>query len=90
MAGFRVGFAVGGARLIDALSAYRTNVGYGAPSVVQRAAAYALDHFRELATPVADGYRVRVWHRGERQPPVEATERTFNAALTRCYAEARP
>ena len=59
MAGFRVGFAVGGAPLIDALSAYRTNVGYGAPSVVQRAAAYALDHFRELATPVADGYRAR-------------------------------
>ena len=59
MAGLRVGFAVGGARLIDALAAYRTNVGYGAPAVVQHAAAYALDHAAELAAPVAAGYRAR-------------------------------
>jgi LL-diaminopimelate aminotransferase len=59
MAGYRIGFAVGGAHLIDALAAYRTNVGYGAPSVVQHAAAYAFEHASELSTPVADGYRVR-------------------------------
>jgi len=59
MAGFRVGFAVGGSTLIDALAAYRTNVGYGAPTVVQHGAAHALDHNDELASPVADGYRVR-------------------------------
>ena len=59
MAGLRVGFAVGGSGLIDALAAYRTNFGYGAPSVVQHAAAYAFDHSTELAMPVADGYRAR-------------------------------
>jgi LL-diaminopimelate aminotransferase len=59
MAGVRVGFAVGAASLIDALAAYRTNVGYGAPSAVQYAAAYAFDHYAELSGPVAAGYRVR-------------------------------
>ena len=59
MAGLRVGFAVGGSVLVDALAAYRTNVGYGAPAVVQYAATHALDHVSELAKPVADGYRAR-------------------------------
>ena len=59
MAGVRVGFATGAASLIDALAAYRTNVGYGAPSVVQYGAAYAFDHYEELSAPVADGYRAR-------------------------------
>jgi LL-diaminopimelate aminotransferase len=59
MAGVRVGFAVGSAPLIDALAAYRTNVGYGAPSAVQYAAAFALDNYAELSGPVAAGYRVR-------------------------------
>src|SRR5512138_460813 len=59
MAGVRVGFAVGAASLIDALAAYRTNVGYGAPSAVQHGAAHAFDHFAELSGPVADGYRTR-------------------------------
>jgi LL-diaminopimelate aminotransferase len=59
MAGLRVGFAVGGAALIDALAAYRTNVGYGAPSAVQYAGVQALDHYAELSSPVADGYRAR-------------------------------
>ena len=59
MAGVRVGFAVGGAPLIDALTSYRTNVGYGAPSAVQHGAAHAFDHYAELSGPVADGYRAR-------------------------------
>lgn len=59
MAGFRVGFAVGAPFAIDALAAYRTNVGYGAPSFVQHGAAYALDHFDTLARPVAQGYQER-------------------------------
>ena len=59
MAGLRVGFAVGGARLIDALAAYRTNVGYGAPSAVQHAAAFALDHHNLLSAGVADAYLAR-------------------------------
>ena len=59
MAGARVGFAVGGAPLIDDLAAYRTNIGYGAPSAVQYGAAHAFDHYAELSGPVADGYRAR-------------------------------
>lgn len=59
MAGLRVGFAVGGSTLIDALAAHRTNVGYGAPSVVQYGAAHAFDHYSALSKPVADGYRAR-------------------------------
>jgi LL-diaminopimelate aminotransferase len=59
MAGVRVGFAVGGESIIDALAAYRTNVGYGAPTAVQYGAAHAFDHYAELSAPVADGYRAR-------------------------------
>jgi LL-diaminopimelate aminotransferase len=59
MAGVRVGFAVGAASLIDALAAYRTNVGYGAPSVVQYAGAHAFDNHAELSAPVAATYRAR-------------------------------
>lgn len=59
MAGLRIGFAVGAPELVDAVASYRTNVGYGAPSVVQHAGAWALDHAPELAAPVAGGYRVR-------------------------------
>ena len=70
MAGFRVGFAVGGARLIDALAAYRTNVGYGATSAAQHAAAYALDHHNLLSAAVADGYCAR------REAALRALKRT--------------
>jgi len=59
MAGVRVGFAVGASALVDALAAYRTNVGYGAPSAVQYGAAYAFDHYAELSAPVAATYRAR-------------------------------
>ena len=59
MAGVRVGFAVGSRSLIDALAAYRTNVGYGAPSVVQHGAAHAFDNYAELSGPVAATYRAR-------------------------------
>jgi LL-diaminopimelate aminotransferase len=59
MAGLRAGFAVGNAALIDALAAYRTNVGYGVPSLVQHAAAYALDHYGPLSAATVDTYRAR-------------------------------
>jgi LL-diaminopimelate aminotransferase len=59
MAGSRIGFAVGGADLIDALYAVRTNVGYGTPSAIQAGAAYALEHYRELEAPVVERYRER-------------------------------
>jgi aspartate/methionine/tyrosine aminotransferase len=59
MAGARIGFAVGGAALIDVLYAVRTNMGYGTPAAIQEGAAYALDHFRELGAPVVARYRGR-------------------------------
>jgi LL-diaminopimelate aminotransferase len=59
MAGSRIGFAVGGRELIDALYAVRTNVGYGTPMPIQAGAAYALDHASELTGPVAARYRAR-------------------------------
>ncbi len=59
MAGLRIGFAVGNAEAIDALAAYRTNVGYGTPTVVQQAAAFALDHRATLVPPKVEAYRAR-------------------------------
>jgi len=59
MAGVRVGFAVGARSLIDALAAYRTNVGYGAPWVAQYGAAHAFDNYEELSAPAAATYRAR-------------------------------
>src|SRR5687768_858680 len=48
MAGMRIGFVVGNHDAVEALAAYRTNVGYGTPTVMQAAAAYALNHYAEL------------------------------------------
>jgi LL-diaminopimelate aminotransferase len=59
MAGLRIGFAVGNAAAVEALATYRTNVGYGTPTVVQHAAAYALDHREELVPPKVREYRAR-------------------------------
>lgn len=59
MAGSRIGFAVGGAELIAALHAVRTNMGYGTPSAIQEGAAYALDHSRELVEPIRARYETR-------------------------------
>jgi aspartate/methionine/tyrosine aminotransferase len=59
MAGFRIGFAVGNAQAIEALAAYRTNVGYGTPTAVQHAAAYALDHRMEIVPGKVKEYRER-------------------------------
>ncbi len=59
MAGSRIGFAVGGAKLIRALHAVRTNMGYGTPMPIQAGAAYALDHYKELEKPTVDRYEQR-------------------------------
>jgi LL-diaminopimelate aminotransferase len=59
MAGLRIGFAVGNAAAIEALSAYRTNVGYGTPTAVQHAAAYALDHRLEVVPSKVAAYHRR-------------------------------
>jgi LL-diaminopimelate aminotransferase len=59
MAGLRIGFVVGNADAIDALAAYRSNIGYGTTTAVQYAAAYALDHHAELVPPKVAAYRSR-------------------------------
>ena len=59
MAGLRIGFAVGNPTAIEALAAYRTNVGYGTPTVVQYAAAFALDHRAEIVPGQVSEYRAR-------------------------------
>jgi LL-diaminopimelate aminotransferase len=59
MAGLRIGFCVGNEDAVEALAAYRTNVGYGTATAVQRAAAYALEHRAELVPPKVAAYRAR-------------------------------
>ena len=59
MAGLRIGFVVGNATAVEALAAYRTNVGYGTATSVQHAAAYALEHHAELVPPKVAAYRSR-------------------------------
>lgn len=59
MAGSRIGFAVGGRPLIEALHAVRTNMGYGTPMAIQAGGAYALDHYKELSAPVVARYQAR-------------------------------
>jgi LL-diaminopimelate aminotransferase len=59
MAGMRIGFVVGNATAVDALAAYRTNVGYGTPTVMQAAAAYALNHHAELVPATVAESRAR-------------------------------
>jgi len=59
MAGLRVGFAVGNRAAIDALAAYRTNIGYGTPTGVQHAAAYALNNRDTLVPATVQEYRRR-------------------------------
>ncbi len=59
MAGMRVGFVVGRSDALDALLAYRSNVGYGVSMPIQHAAAYALDNVRELTAPIVAEYRSR-------------------------------
>lgn len=59
MAGARIGFAVGGASLIDVLHGVRTNMGYGTPSFIQAGAAVALREAKRLTPEVASRYRER-------------------------------
>ncbi|MEO7083507.1 MAG: aminotransferase class I/II-fold pyridoxal phosphate-dependent enzyme [Gemmatimonadaceae bacterium] len=59
MAGSRIGFAVGGEALIDALYGVRTNMGYGTPMAIQEGAAFALDHVEEFKRPMAATYEAR-------------------------------
>ena len=59
MAGLRIGFATGNAAALDALLAYRTNVGYGTPWIAQAGGAHALARHRTLVPPTVAEYRRR-------------------------------
>jgi LL-diaminopimelate aminotransferase len=59
MAGLRIGFCVGNAGAVDALAAYRSNLGYGTATAIQHAAAYALEHHAELVPPTVATYKSR-------------------------------
>ncbi len=59
MAGLRLGVVCGRRDVIAALNDYRTLVGYGVPTVVQRAGTYAFGHSEELSRVLREGYRAR-------------------------------
>ncbi|HET9133118.1 MAG TPA: aminotransferase class I/II-fold pyridoxal phosphate-dependent enzyme [Gemmatimonadales bacterium] len=59
MAGLRLGMVAGRADVCGALNAYRTLVGYGVPTIVQRAGTYAFTHAEALAAELREGYRAR-------------------------------
>lgn len=59
MAGFRVGFVVGNTQVINALDAYRSNVGYGAATLPQHAAAAAFNNYRAIVPPIVAEYQSR-------------------------------
>jgi LL-diaminopimelate aminotransferase len=59
MASFRVGFVAGNADVIAALDAYRTNMGYGAASLPQIAAAAAFAGYRDIVPGIVAEYQRR-------------------------------
>jgi LL-diaminopimelate aminotransferase len=59
MAGSRVGVVVGNRDAINALDAYRSNVGYGAATLPQLGAAVAFTNYRELVKPIVREYAAR-------------------------------
>jgi LL-diaminopimelate aminotransferase len=59
MAGMRLGVVCGRRDVIATLNRYRTLVGYGVPTVVQRAGQFAFAHAEALAAGIREGYRAR-------------------------------
>jgi LL-diaminopimelate aminotransferase len=59
MAGARLGVVCGRRDVIEVLNRYRTLVGYGVPTVVQRAGRFAFAHAEALAAELREGYRTR-------------------------------
>lgn len=59
MAGLRIGFAAGRADAMQALLAYRANVGYGTPWAAQAAGATALANATALTPAIVREYRAR-------------------------------
>jgi len=61
MAGWRVGFSAGNAKLVKALSGIKNFVDYGMMAAIQHAAAWALDNGDQLASDICAKYDVRRW-----------------------------
>lgn len=59
MAGMRLGVVCGRRDVIAALNSYRTLVGYGVPTIVQRAGTFAFANAERLAAGLREGYRER-------------------------------
>lgn len=59
MAGMRLGVVCGRADVMATLNAYRTLVGYGVPTIVQRAGAFAFANAEALSAEIRAGYRAR-------------------------------
>ncbi|MBA5723715.1 LL-diaminopimelate aminotransferase [Candidatus Liberibacter sp.] len=59
MAGWRIGFAVGNARLLSALSRVKSYLDYGAFTPIQLAAAHALNHCTEDVEKIRKIYKSR-------------------------------
>jgi LL-diaminopimelate aminotransferase len=59
MAGLRSAFVTGHAPAIATIGRYRSNVGYGAPTLSQLAGAAAFREHRTLVPPIVDEYRGR-------------------------------
>lgn len=60
MAGMRLGVVCGRADVCAVLNNYRTLVGYGVPTIVQRAGALAFAHAEALSAEIRSGYRARI------------------------------
>lgn len=59
MAGLRLGFLAGRKSLIDVVKGYRTSVGYGVATVIQRAGATALRGYRTFVPETVSRYQSR-------------------------------
>lgn len=60
MAGLRVGMVVAPPAVAAALNACRNLVGYGAPTAIQRAAAFAFANAERFSAEIGAGYRARI------------------------------
>jgi LL-diaminopimelate aminotransferase len=60
MAGMRLGVVCGRADVCAVLNNYRTLVGYGVPTIVQRSGAFAFAHAEALSAEIRSGYRARI------------------------------
>ena len=59
MAGVRIAVLAGNREALDALDAYRSNIGYGVSTLAQRAGAAAFAHAAAIVPPIVDEYRRR-------------------------------